>query len=168
MKILNVHERMMDGPRTIVSELLDGLSGPDDLLWPGDRWPPMKLDSPLHVGSAGGHGQVRYRVSEHIPGTKVVFRFDDSGLVGGMEGAHWFEVIPNGEKTVLRHVIEATCNFRTWLFWAVVVRPLHDALLEDALDRAERTVTPSSHGLRRWSLWVRFLRSLLRRESPSR
>jgi hypothetical protein len=167
MKILNVHERSMDGPRTIVSELLDGLSGPNDRLWPSDRWPPMKLDSPLHVGSAGGHGQVHYRVSEYIPGTKVAFSFDDSGLVAGMEGAHWFEVIPNGKQTVLRHVIEATCNFRTWLFWAVVVRPLHDALLEDALDRAERAVTTSSHGPSRWSLWVRFLHSLLRRVSPS-
>jgi hypothetical protein len=167
MKILNVHERSMDGPRTIVSELLDGLSGPNDRLWPGDRWPAMKLDSPLNVGSVGGHGQVHYRVSEYSPGTKVAFRFNDSGLVAGLEGGHWFEVISNGEQTVLRHVIEATCNFRDWLFWAVVVRPLHDALLEDALDQAERAMTPSSNASSRWSLWVRFLRFLLKRGSPS-
>ena len=78
MQILNVHERSMDGPRTIASELLDGLSGPNDRLWPNDRWPPMKLDATLHVGSAGGHGPVHYRVSEYIPGTKVAFSFDDS------------------------------------------------------------------------------------------
>ncbi len=166
MKILNVHERSMDGPRTIVSELLDGLSGPNDRLWPGDRWPPMKLDSALQVGAVGGHGQVHYRVSEYSRGTKVAFSFDDSGLVAGLEGGHRFEVISSGERTVLRHVIEATCNFRSWLFWTVVVRPLHDALLEDALDRAERAVTTSSHGSSRWSLWVRFLRFLLRRGSP--
>ncbi len=165
MKILNIHERSMDGPAAVVSELLDGLSGPNDRLWPGDRWPPMKLDAPLGVGSAGGHGQVRYRVSEYAPGLKVVFDFDQSGLVAGLAGRHWFEVVPNGEQTVLRHVIEASSDLRTWIFWTVIVRPLHNALLEDALDRAERAMNPSRQNSSRWSLWVRFLRSRLKRKN---
>ncbi len=164
MKILNIHERSMDGPAPAVSELLDGLSGPNDRLWPGDRWPPMKLDAPLGVGSAGGHGPVRYCVSEYTPGRKVVFNFDKSGLVTGLAGRHWFEVIPNGKQTLLRHVIEASCDFRTWIFWSLVVKPLHNALLEDALDRAERALNPSSQSSSRWNPWVRFLRSLLKRK----
>jgi len=161
MKIHNIHERSMTCTSTVVSELLDGLSKPNDRLWPGDRWPAMKLDSSLRVGSAGGHGPVRYRVSEYVPGLKVAFRFDDSGLVAGLDGRHWFEVIPNGEQTVLRHVIEAKCDLRTWLFWIAVVAPLHDALLEDALDRAERAVNPSSRASSGWSVWVRFIRFLI-------
>ncbi len=35
MKIRNVHERSMTGPATVVSDLLDGLAGPNDRLWPG-------------------------------------------------------------------------------------------------------------------------------------
>ena len=165
MKIRNIHERSFTGPPAVVSELLDGLSGPNDRLWPGDRWPPMKLNPSLRVGSSGGHGKVRYRVSEYVPGLKVAFRFDDSGLVAGLDGGHWFEVIPNGEQTVLRHVIEAKCNLRTWLFWAIAVEPLHDALLEDSLDRAERAVNPSSLRSSHWSPWVRFLRFLLKRKN---
>ncbi len=80
--------------------------------------PPMKLDAPLGVGSAGGHGLVHYRVSEYVPGSKVTFRFDNSGLVAGWDGWHSFEVIPDGEPDGARHVIEAKFDFRTWLFWA--------------------------------------------------
>jgi len=165
MKILNIHERSMVGPAPVVSELLDGLSGPNDRLWPADRWPPMKLDAPLGVGSAGGHGPVRYCVSEYTPGRKVVFNFDESGLLAGLAGRHWFEVVPNGEQTVLRHVIEASCDFRTWIHWSTVIKPLHNALLEDALDGAERALNPSSQSSSRWNLWVRFLRSLLKRKN---
>jgi hypothetical protein len=162
MRILNIHERTIPGRTAALSELLDGLSGSNDRLWPGDQWPPLKLDAPLGVGSAGGHGPVHYRVSEYIQGSKVTFRFDNSGWMAGWDGGHWFEVIPDGEQTVLRHVIEAKCNLRTWLFWAIAVEPLHDALLEDALDRAERTVEPPSLRSSRWSPWVRFLRFLLK------
>jgi hypothetical protein len=161
MKIHNIHERSMTCTSTVMSELLDGLSKPNDRLWPDDRWPAMKLDSSLRVGSSGGHGPVRYRVSEYVPGLKVAFRFDDSGLLAGLDGRHWFEVIPSGEQTVLRHVIEATCNFRTWLSWIAVVAPLHDALIEDAFDRAERAVNSSSRASSEWSVWVRFVRFLI-------
>lgn len=164
MRILNIHERRIDGPPAVVSELLDGLSGPNDRLWPGAQWPPMQFDAPLGAGAAGGHGVVRYHVSEYVPGRKVVFTFDHSGILAALNGIHWFEVVPNGEQTVLRHVIEASGDFRTWLHWAVVVRPLHDALLEDALDLAERAANPSRRVSSRWSLWVRFLRFLLKRK----
>lgn len=46
-------------------------------------------------------------------------------------------------------------------------RPLHDALLEDALDRAEAFAgrQPST---REWSAWVRFVRWGMRRRTTKR
>ena len=166
MRIRNVHERVMVGPREVAAGLVDGLSGPNDRLWPGDAWPSLQLDMPLCVGAAGGHGPVRYRVSEYEPGRKVAFRFDNSGLAAGLDGGHYFEVAERGEQVTLRHVIEAKCDLRTWLHWLLLIEPLHDALLEDALDRAELAVNPSFSGSSRWSLWVRFLRFLVKKTSP--
>jgi len=166
MKIRNVHERSMIGSAEVAAELLDGLSGPNDRLWPRDQWPPMKLDAPLGVGSDGGHGPVRYRVSEYVAGRRVSFRFIDSGMTAGMHGGHYFEVTPDRERIVIRHVLEADCSFSTWLRWAVMIRPLHDALLEDALDGAERALNPAFSGTTPWSPWVRFLRFLIRRKNP--
>jgi hypothetical protein len=49
------------------------------------------------------------------------------------------------------------------LSWPLVFRPLHDAVLEDALDDAERHVTGRVERPARWSIYVRVLRRLLRR-----
>jgi len=71
--------------------------------------------------------------SEYAPGRKSGLQFRSIGLVAGLAGRHWFEVFQR-QQSVLRHVIEASCDFRTWIFWTAVVKPLHNALLEDALD----------------------------------
>jgi hypothetical protein len=47
------------------------------------------------------------------------------------------------------------------LSWPLVFRPLHDALLEDALDNAERQVTGRLQLPARWSPYVRALRRIL-------
>ncbi|MBI5251453.1 MAG: hypothetical protein HY912_18345 [Desulfomonile tiedjei] len=121
----------------------------------------MEFDSPLGIGARGGHGPVRYTVQDYVPGRKVVFQFALAGLANGLEGRHWFEIVPTPETTVFRHVIDAECGFVMWLKWAFLIRPLHDALLEDAFDKVEldlhgRLQRPSS-----WSLWVRTLRKLV-------
>lgn len=163
MKIYNVHERNLNASPERVGAILDTLSGPDDLLWPGGRWPPMKLDSPLGKGARGGHGPVKYHVSEYAPGKRVVFEFDRSGLVAGFDGHHLFEVIPHGERVGLRHVIDARCDIRTWLKWLLFVQPLHDALLEDALDRAEWSSGSAPSKPKRLGLRATFLRWVIRR-----
>jgi hypothetical protein len=43
----------------------------------------------------------------------------------------------------------------------IVFRPLHDALVEDCLDRAAQAVGEAPE-LRPWSLWVRILRRAFR------
>jgi hypothetical protein len=45
--------------------------------------------------------------------------------------------------------------------WPLAVRWLHDALIEDALDRAETATAARPVPARRWSPWVRLLRAAL-------
>jgi hypothetical protein len=161
MKIINIHERVLDGSVEQVGRLIDGLSSADDPLWPIDRWPPMRFDRSLGVGAVGGHGPIRYHVESYEPGRKIQFRFTKPD---GFDGVHRFETEPAGEgRTILRHVIDMqTTGFRAMLTWAII-RPLHDALLEDALDRAERFLGKQIP-LRKLSLLVKFVRRILRRK----
>jgi hypothetical protein len=163
MKIHNVHQRRFTAPVSEVGALLDGLATSDDRLWPFEAWPPMVLDGGLRVGSRGGHGPVRYAVERCEPGRMVSFRFEPTGLTAGFDGHHTFVAVPDGDATVLRHAIDATAGLAAWTRWALLVRPLHDALLEDALDKAERSITGSVARPARWGPWVRVLRAMMRR-----
>jgi hypothetical protein len=44
--------------------------------------------------------------------------------------------------------------------WLMAIRPLHDALIEDAFDKLENQLTNESK-TSPWSWWVKFLRRLL-------
>ncbi|RPI72005.1 MAG: SRPBCC family protein [Desulfobacteraceae bacterium] len=161
MKVLNIHERVLNAPMALVGKLIDGLASPDDKLWPHDRWSPMKFDRPLSSGARGGHGPIRYFVEAYEPGRKIRFRF-----MGPKDflGTHEFEIEElTQDKTKLRHVIDMRVKGWTRLQWLLVIRPLHDALLEDALDRAE-LFCGMQPAPRHWSLWVRLLRKVLLRK----
>jgi hypothetical protein len=108
------------------------------------------------VGASGGHGPIRYQVSRYVPGRMAAFSFCTAS---GLDGGHRFEVVPEGDGTVLRHVLEARPVGQGRLTWPLVMRPLHDALIEDAMDRAERAV--GGHPRRRWSPQVALLRTVL-------
>jgi hypothetical protein len=161
MRIHNLHERLLAGSVEKVGALVDGLAGPNDRLWPSDRWPAMRFDGPLRPGARGGHGPVGYAVAEYVPGQHAAFTFDGRGLIAGIEGGHRFEVLEAKGRPVLRHVIEARCGLAAWLRWILVIEPLHDALIEDALDRAERCLSGRVEHPARWSPRVRFLRWLV-------
>ncbi|MBK6295860.1 MAG: SRPBCC family protein, partial [Rhodoferax sp.] len=60
MKVVNVHQRLLYAPPEQVGELIDSLASPSDALWPGQAWPRLKLNRPLSVGAAGGHGPIPY------------------------------------------------------------------------------------------------------------
>ncbi|MBI5119248.1 SRPBCC family protein [Candidatus Poribacteria bacterium] len=167
MRIYNIHERRFDAPHEQVGALLDSLSGPDDKLWPSDKWPRMELDKPLGKGARGGHGPVRYTTVEYTPSQRAVFHLEDAGLTTGFDGRHFFEVVPRHTQTLLRHVLDARCNARAWLRWFFFVRPVHDALLEDALDHAELALTGRLDAPARWSLWVRFVRFIISRTAKA-
>jgi hypothetical protein len=160
MRVVNIHERVLTASMDDAGALIDSLASQHDLLWPVHSWPAMRFDRPLGIGANGGHGPIRYVVEAYEPGRAARFRF---GKPKGFLGCHRFEIqeVSPG-RSVLRHVIEMRTAGSAWLTWAIAIRPLHDALIDDALDRAERHCggTP---GDRRWSLWVRFLRWAMRR-----
>jgi hypothetical protein len=79
----------------------------------------------------------------------------------GFNGHHRFEVASLSEgNTLLRHTIDARVTEIALITWPVAIRPLHDALLEDALAQAQASLglapvmTP-------WSAWVKLLRWLM-------
>ena len=157
--VINIHRREYDANAATIGALLDSLGSPGDRLWPRDRWPVMRFDRPLGVGARGGHGMIRYYVESYQPGQKIIFR-----LTGpkGFDGAHWFEVeeVEPG-RTRLRHTLEVRLSGTARLTWPFVIRWLHDALLEDALDRAGVAVNDSKSVIRPLPFHVRFLRKVL-------
>lgn len=164
MKIDSLHERSFYTGEDRIGGILDTLSGEEDRLWPRENWPPMLFDGEMAPGARGGHGGVRYEVEEYVPGRRAVFRFDGTGFTEGFDGRHYFEVVPRSGRIILRHVIDAEGDFRVWLKWKLLIEPLHDALLEDALDLAEKAVSGSVAKPARWSIRVRMLRNMLARK----
>lgn len=155
VRVTNVHERRLSASATTAGELIDRLASEHDVLWPVDRWPPMRFDRPLGVGADGGHGPIRYVVEAYEPGRSVHFRFTKPK---GFQGSHRFEIEEvSAERVILRHVIEMRAAGSAYWSWFFAIRSLHDALMEDALDRAALFVgdTPRQKS---WSWWVRFLR----------
>jgi len=165
MKIWNVHERRLDAPPDKVGAILDTLSSKDDRLWPNDRWPSMQFDKPLGVGAHGGHGPMHYFVSAYVPGRMAEFQVDGTGLAAKWDGRHLFEVIPRRSHVILRHTIDAVADPKTWLIWFLIVRPLHNALLEDALDRAEKNLGTGPKRPARWGIWTKFARKMLAKKT---
>ena len=158
--VRNEHERLLPVPITEVGPLLDRLGGPDDRLWPSPAWAPMTLDGPLAPGVLARHG-IRSRVVGHQPGRSITFEFEPGQ---GLHGRHTMSVHPVGpSSTLLRHAAQARVSGWMRLLWPLVVRPGHDAVLEDLLDRAERELGTGPARPARWSPWVRLLR---RFESP--
>jgi hypothetical protein len=119
----------------------------------------MRFDRALSVGAVGGHGPIRYVIEAYEPSRRICFRFT---APRGFDGTHAFEVREAGGRVRLEHVLLMQTTGPARLTWPLVFRPLHDALLEDALDRAERTLTGAVRTPARWSPYVRALRTALR------
>ncbi|MFJ1824254.1 hypothetical protein ACIO6T_21575 [Streptomyces sp. NPDC087532] len=89
-------------------------------------------------------------------------RFTFSGP-RGFYGFHEYAVLAvDDERTLLRHTLAMDARGPARITWPLVWRPLHDACLEDSLDRAELACTGTvAHPARR-GRYVRMLRSLAR------
>jgi hypothetical protein len=150
VKARNVHERELPAPADVVGELVDEPAR----MWPR-RWPPLRDDR---------IGFLRHEPLEHMPGRRLRFRITGPR---GFSGWHGWDVESRGDRTVLRHEVEAECRGWVRVGWPLVIRPIHDALHEDVLDEAARAV--GSQPLeRRWPPRVRFLRWAIRKGGLAR
>lgn len=159
MRINNVHERRLPVGDVPAGSLIDGLAGDEDQLWPHDRWPPMRFEGGLREGNEGGHGPVRYQVVEHRPGRLVRFHFTGPP---GLIGEHHYELEDGDGTTLLRHVLTGRAEGRMLWQWPLLFGPLHDALIEDSLDRAVAAMSETTYQPARWSARARTLRWLLK------
>ncbi len=134
--IRNVHQRRFAAEAATVGALLDRVGSPEDQLWPGERWPKITVPQPITVGDRAGHADIRYVVDEHRPGEALWFRFDPAS---GLEGRHGLVVELCADGTVsLTHVLEGRAVGKGRIMWPLMIRAMHDQLLEELLDNAER------------------------------
>ncbi|MFF0574984.1 SRPBCC family protein [Streptosporangium saharense] len=154
----NVQQRSIDASADEIGALLERVVTADAHLWPAPAWPPLVLDAGLAPGSKGGHGPIRYSVSEREPGRRLRFVFDPAL---GLDGHHEFLVVAEGpDRCRLTHTILGTARGRMRVLWPLVIRWLHEALVHDLFDNIERAATARVNHPNRWSPWVRLLRRL--------
>ncbi|MDN5861611.1 MAG: DUF2867 domain-containing protein, partial [Pseudonocardia sp.] len=126
----------MTGRPEEIGPLLARLGQPDDPLYP-PGWKPMRYDGDIAVGARGTHGVI----TAYEPGRLLEFTFPD-GM--GITGTHTFTITPVGPgRSRVRHTVDADAVPLAWLVWHTAIRPVHDAVLEELLDRlSAATGTP--------------------------
>lgn len=161
MKVTNIHKRIIHKPKESISKILDSLSSSNDRLWPKEKWPPMVFRNGLVEGATGGHRPIRYSISKYVPGSSIEFDFLKPD---GFKGIHKFEITEiEKDKTELRHTISMTVSGKGIFTWYFAMKWLHDALLEDCMDKAENNfLIEKIHS--DWNLWVLFLRRIFRKK----
>jgi hypothetical protein len=159
--VQNIQRRVIEAPAEQVGALMGQLSSPQDQLWPVPAWSPLRLDAGLTVGSSGGHGRIRYALSEFEPGRRIRFAFaPELGIIGH----HEFRVVPlDPARCEVVHEITGRVGGAMLLLWPLAIRWLHEALLQDLLDNLQRAATGSLPRPARWSPVVRVLRAVLMR-----
>jgi hypothetical protein len=154
----NVQHRAIGAPPDKVGALFGTLASVDDRLWPAGEWPAMHLDAGVTPGSRGGHGPIHYGVTAFDPGRRVRFDFEPGK---GFDGYHELSVAEDGpDRCILTHVIVAKTSGRMLLLWPLAVRWLHEALIEELFDNAERATTGRLRGAPAHGSW--WVRQLLR------
>ena len=159
LKVINIHKRTINQPKKKLTELIETLSTEKDKIWPFEKWPKMKFKEGLKEGSNGGHGPIRYTINKYIPGELIQFKFIKPE---GFSGIHKFEISElANNKTELTHTIDMNTTGIGTLTWTIGIRWLHDALMEDLLDKIENQFSNKSKRTE-WNNWVKFLRKVLK------
>lgn len=159
MNVLNIHTREIAQPAEKVAALLDTLSTRNDRIWPNEKWPAIRFKDGLVEGAQGGHGFIRYFIKKYDSASLIEFQFmPPTGLVG----VHRFEIIAlSTKKSLIQHTIDAKTTGMAKVLWPIMIRPLHDALIEDAFDNIQSQFNISFQK-QQWSLLVRFWRFILK------
>ncbi len=147
-------------PLSKIAEILETLSTKQDLLWPEENWTPMILDNGLCVDSRGGHGIIKYYVTKYEYGKIVEFCFVEPEE---FKGAHRFELSkPSDNRTKIKHTIDVQFNLKGLILWYLIVKWLHDALLEDCLDKVENNLE-NTNAKTPHNFWLKFLQKVFRK-----
>lgn len=158
MVVLNIHRRTLSVPAHKVAEVMATLASKNDQVWPTEQWPRMRFKEGTIIGASGGHGPIRYSIEAFDPSSLIQFRFNRPH---GFDGIHKLELNEvTSDKAEIVHTISMTTGGKATLLWLLAIRPLHDALIEDAFDKLENQLTNESK-TSPWSWWVKFLRWLL-------
>jgi hypothetical protein len=152
--VQNVHRREVACAPGDIDRRFSALGTAEDDLWPREQWFGMHLDASPDNHGAGGHGPVRYHCCRREPG-EAVFCFDSVLGSTNWQGTHRFSVQPSAAGALVEHRIDLSLPLKEWLSWRFVVEPLHDALIENLLDKADGR-PPAT----KWTWWVRLLRRL--------
>lgn len=161
MKVLNIHKRTLNQPKSKVTELLKTLSTENDRIWPKEKWPEMKFKNGIQIGAKGGHGAIRYSVEKYNPNEIIQFRFSKPN---GFKGVHKFEIKElDKEKTEIKHTIDMNTTGKGTLIWIFAIRSLHNALIEDGFDKFENNFSDNKKSTE-WNMWVKFLRKQIEKK----
>lgn len=165
MKVLNVHKRILNQSKKEVSDILATLATDNDRIWPNEKWPAMKFRDEIKIGAKGGHGPIRYTIEKLNPKEIIQFRFSKPH---GFNGIHKLELIElSQEMTEIKHTIDMNTSGKGTLIWIFVIRPLHNALIEDGFDKLENNFIDYKKSSK-WSFWVKFLRKQLNQRNKTR
>ena len=155
MKVLNIHTRVINQPKSTVARLLDTLATKNDQVWPQEKWPPIRFREGLQIGAKGGHGPIRYTVTALESGRMARFTFSRPE---GFDGTHELEINSlNAQQTQIKHTIAMKTHGKAVFLWLFAIRWLHDALIEDAFDKVENQFSDQNKHTE-WNLWVKLLR----------
>ena len=162
MRVVNSHKRDISQPKELVSEVFKTLASEQDKIWPYENWPAIKFKNGVCVGSRGGHGPIRYTIIAYTEGDSITFEFDKRS---GFNGWHQFKIIANDDaSTTVSHTIEMHTNLKASIKWILVIRWLHDALIEEAFDKIENNFSEQKK-ITNYNFWVRLLRAYFKRRS---
>lgn len=159
MNINNIHKRTINKSIDNISPLLSDITALNRLFWPHEKWPRIRFKNGLSTGNSGGHGPIRYDIEKYQPGQYIHFRFTKPK---GIVGHHKLELNKIDDlNTEIKHSVVAQSYGMGTYKWLFIIRWLHDALLEDAMDKIENQVTSKTKHTS-WNLWVRILRWFLK------
>jgi hypothetical protein len=142
-----------------LNAIIDTFADDDSILWPVEVWPRDRFESKLALNACGGHGGTRYSVAEYVPGHFLKFEFT---FPKSYHGFHSFRLTQvKNQQWLLEHNTFIKTNVWKWFLWVMLISPVHNALIQDAFDKAEKYASTNLLFLSKWPLRVYFIRHLL-------
>lgn len=162
MRVINIHKRKIGQPKENVLQLFKTLATTEDKVWPYEKWPAIRFKEGLKIGSKGGHGIVRYTIVSFKEGEHIKFEFTKPDGFFGTHELNIMKLLNN--ETEISHKIKMNTSFKATILWVLIIRWLHDALIEDAFDKVENQFSTKKKETEH-SFWVKLLRNKYKRKS---